>query len=90
MLRWKRFDKVKDYLIVFCIGFVWDAILTLDILYTAQLRVIALMSTTFLITVISYLVWPKLYSIKDGIKKDMVFVLASGSAAGAGVTILFF
>ncbi len=86
-IKWK---KVKDYFIVFGVGFIWDSILTMDIVFTSQLKVIGLMSTTFLITVISYLIWPKLYSIKDGIKKDMVFVLASGSAIGAGLTIMFF
>ncbi len=80
----------RDYVLVFFVGMAWDFILTIDIIFTAQYKILGLMSTTFLITIISYLIWPKLYSPETGIKKPMVFTMATGSALGAGVAALTF
>lgn len=79
----------KDCLILFGAGAVWDAILTADVVVTAQLKIPWAMATTAAITIISFSVYDRVIG-RAGVDKRRLAILAAGSAFGAGITTWLF
>jgi hypothetical protein len=80
---------IRDYAKLFVGGFLWDAVITLDVLFTAEKRYLAVAATTFAITVISATVYEKVLK-RDGLDRKRLIALATGSGIGAALMVRFF
>ena len=80
---------IRDYGKMFVGGFVWDAVITLDVLFTANRQYFAVAATTFAITVISATLYDKVLR-QDGLHRGRLLALATGSAIGAALMVRFF
>jgi hypothetical protein len=75
----------QDFLILFSYGLIWDGLLTVDVIVTATYRVAWAMTTTAIITLISFTAYDKVIG-RAGVDWKRLAILATGSAVGAGVT----
>jgi hypothetical protein len=72
----------------FIIGILWDAIVTLDVIFTAQINPLGSAITTLILTLLSFFMYSKLIDNGEMRKKE-VFSLAFGSAVGTYFMVLF-
>lgn len=75
----------RDYVIIFAAGTAWDAILSIDTIFTANFAAVGAALTTMSVTLLSYAMYDR---IIENMKVNWlkVWTLAAGSAVGAGVT----
>lgn len=87
--RRNRRAERKRLALLFLAGFVWDAVITLDVLFTSQIVIPGAMVTTFAITIISATAYQTIIGDQGG-KVPRILSLAAGSAVGAGLILWLF
>lgn len=81
----RKRSNARDYVVIFCAGLAWDAILSVDTIFTANFSAWGAALTTAAVTLLSYYMYDR---IVENMRVNWwkVVTLASGSAVGAGLT----
>lgn len=89
-LKKKRL-RSTDYVILFLAGMSWDAILSVDTIFTANFNALGAAATTITVTYLGYLTFARIAEYDALVEKMKVnwlkvTALAAGSGIGAGIT----
>jgi len=80
-------ESWRGFLIYYCVGLIWDATITFEILAVGRGWATVVAVTTFFLTVLAYEAYNKL--VGEGMKRLEIYSLALGSATGAYLAVKF-
>lgn len=72
-----------DFVLIFAAGFVWDALLSVDTIWTAHFSAIGASFSTISVTMLSYFMYDRIRE-ETGVNWRKAWTLAIGSGLGAG------